>query len=217
MKKFKILVALICIGFTNHVIAQDYDEDEYDNREELQFGVKAGLNSSNVYDERTDEFDANAKAGFAGGVFLRVPISRYLGIQPELLFSQKGFKGEGSMLGSEYSFSRTTSYIDIPLQLAFKPFKYVTIVAGPQYSYLISQKDDFDNNFINSTQEEEFENDNIRKNIFGFVVGVDINIKHFVIGTRMGWDIQENHGDGTSSTPRYKNAWLQGTIGYTFF
>lgn len=215
MKSVKIIAAVVFLLITSNVVGQD--EEETDNREKLQFGLKAGTNFSNVYNERSEEFRADGKLGFAGGAFLRVPISKYLGVQPEVLLSQKGFKGEGSFLGSEYSFTRTTTYIDIPLQIAFNPSEFITIVAGPQYSYLIKQKDDFNSAFINTTHEEEFENENIRKNIFGFVAGLDINIKHVVIGARAGFDLMDNHGDGSSSTPQYKNMWFQGTIGYTFY
>lgn len=213
MRNIKILASIALISITTIAMAQD---DESDNREKMQFGLKAGLNYSNVYDERTDEFYSDPKFGFAGGMFLRIPISKYLGIQPEILYSQKGFKGEGVLLDSEYDFTRTTSYIDVPIQLAFKPSEYLTIVAGPQYSYLVSQKDDFDNTLVSYSQKEEFENDNIRNNILGFVAGLDINIKNIVLSTRMGWDIMNNHGDGTSNTPRYKNMWYQATIGYAF-
>jgi hypothetical protein len=47
--------------------------------------------------------------------------------------------------------------------------------------------------------------------------GFDITMKHIVLSARAGWDLQENHSDGTSSTPRYKNVWYQGTIGYRFY
>lgn len=208
-----ILVNLLFMSIASIAVAQD---GEMGHREELRFGIKAGMNYSNVYSSRTEEFNADAKIGFAGGMVLNVPINKFLGVQPEVLLSQKGFKGKGTLLGSDYSFTRTTSYIDIPLQVALKPSKFITIVAGPQYSYLINQKDVFTSTFFSTAQEEEFDNDNIRKNIFGFVAGTDLNLNNIVTGARMGWDILDNHGDGTSSTPRYKNAWLQGTIGYTF-
>lgn len=213
MKTIKILATVAFISIASIVIAQD---GETDNREEFRFGLKAGANFSNVYDSKSEDFDAEGKLGFAGGVQISIPINKYLGIQPEVLFSQKGFKGEGRMFGVDYSFKRTTSYIDVPLQIALKPSEFITILAGPQYSYLIKQKDEFNSDLFSSSQEEEFENENIRKNIFGFVGGLDINIMHVVLGARVGWDIMDNHGDGSSSTPRYKNVWFQATIGYNF-
>lgn len=191
-------------------------DGETDYREEFRFGIKAGSNFSNVYDSKSEDFDADGKLGFVGGIALSIPLNKYLGVQPEILYSQKGFKGEGRLLGYDYSFKRTTSYIDIPLQIALKPSEFITILAGPQYSYLLKQKDEFNSSLFSDSQEEEFENDNIRRNIFGFVGGLDINIMHVVLGARVGWDIMDNHGDGSSSTPRYKNVWFQATIGYNF-
>lgn len=214
MMKIKIISTAVFFAISSLAIGQYEDTD---NRLKPQFGLKAGTNYSNVYNSKTEEFRADAKFGFVGGAFIRLPIGEYLGFQPEILFSQKGFKGTGSLLGSNYEMTRTTSHLDIPLQLAFKPSEFLTIVAGPQYSYLINRKDVFTSSSVSFTQEEEFDNDNFRKNIFGFVTGLDINLKHVIVGARLGWDIQDNHGDGNSSTPRYKNAWFQGTIGYTLY
>ncbi len=121
------------------------------------------------------------------------------------------------MLGNEYSFTRTTTYIDIPLQITFKPSEFITLFAGPQFSYLIHQRDVFTNSSTSFVQEAEFNNDNVRKNIFGAVGGLDINLKHITLGARVGYDLQNNNGDGSSTTPRYKNTWFQGTIGYAFY
>jgi hypothetical protein len=33
---------------------------------------------------------------------------------------------------------------------------------------------------------------------------------------RGSWDLKNNNGDGTSTTPRYKNVWYQATVGYRF-
>lgn len=203
-------IAFLSIG-TTMLRAQD---DDIDPRDKFAFGVKAGMNYSNVWDEQGQDFRANAKVGFAGGLFFGIPIGRYLGFQPELLFSQKGFQASGTLSDSPYSFTRTTSYLDIPLQLQIKPIEYFTILFGPQYSYLLHEKNVYTWGANSSSQEQAFNNDNIRKNILGFAAGADINIAHVVVSARMGWDFQTNNGDGTSSTPRYKNKWLQLTVGF---
>ena len=174
------------------------------------FGLKGGANYSNQYDSKTNDLTATSKFGLAAGAFLAIPIGQYFGVQPEILFSQKGFKAKGSVLGSPYDLTRTTNYIDVPLLLAIKPIPAVTILVGPEYSYLIKQKDVFSNNVFTSEQTKQFDNENIRKNVLGFVGGVDINLKSVVVGLRAGWDIQNNNGDGTTTTPRYKNAWTAG-------
>lgn len=183
----------------------------------LELGIKAGGNFSNVYDTKGENFKADPKIGGVVGGFFSVPLGSFIAIQPEVLLSQKGFIGTGTLLGSSYSLTRTTTFMDVPIFVCFKPVKYVSIMAGPQFSYLIKQRDVFENGTTNIAQELEFKNDNIRKNILCFIGGIDVSVKKIVIGVRAGWDVQNNNGDGTSTTPRYKNVWYQATLGYKIF
>ncbi len=208
----KIIFAVTAVLFmAGSLSAQNYDND--DTRDRFHVGVKAGANYSNMYDSENKDYRADGKLGFVGGVFVSVPIGKFLGVQPEVLFSQKGFKASGNVLGSDVNFTRTTNYIDVPIFLAIKPIKYVTILVGPQYSYLLKQKDKFENPMSDVVTEEEFKNENIRKNTFSLAGGVDVNISYFVVGARIGWDLFNNNGNGTSSTPRYKNTWAGLTLG----
>ena len=210
MKKLIVMIALVTVT-GNTINAQ-----ETDLREKLSFGLKLGANYSNVYDSQGEEFQADPKLGFVGGAFLAIPIGKYLGVQPEVLLSQKGFEATGRLLGTTYKFTRTTTYIDVPILFAFKPSEFFTLLAGPQYSYLMNQKDVFSNTSTSYLQETEFKNENLRKNTLCFLGGADLTLKHLVIGGRVGWDLQKNNGDGTSAIPRYKNVWYQATVGYRF-
>ncbi|MDK2979145.1 MAG: hypothetical protein PWP52_1859 [Bacteroidales bacterium] len=192
-------------------------ENASDSRSTLSYGIKAGLNLSNVYDTQSEDFNADSKLGFVAGAFIAIPVGKYLGFHPEILFSQKGYKASGTYLGMmEYEFTRTSNFIDLPLLISFKPSEMFTVVAGPQYSYLIKQKDEFTSGDFTDQQEEDFENDNLRKNTLCLLGGFDINLNQIVLGARAGWDIQNNNGDGTSTDPRYKNVWYQVTLGYRF-
>lgn len=198
-------------------IAQNGDRNNRDFRDELQLGVKAGVNYSNVYDSKGEEFRADPKFGFAAGAFLTIPLGTYFGIQPEVLYSQKGYKATGNVLGSSYEFKHHSYFLDIPILIDLKPSEYFSILFGPQYSFLLKQKNKFSNSFLTVEQEKEFENDNIRKNILCLTGGLDINLGYFfILGLRIGWDIQHNEGDGTSTDPRYKNVWYQATLGVRF-
>lgn len=199
--------------------SSDKENINYSKQAKSKFvwGAKAGLNRSNVYDESGMDFVADPKSGFAGGVFAAIPLGSFVGIQPEILFSQKGFSGTGTIDGQRYDITRTTNYLDVPLQLQLKPFRFLSIVGGVQYSYLLKQSDAFTFGTNSTQQSQEFKNDNIRKNIFGGVGGFDVNLEHYVLSGRMGWDMTTNNGNGSSYTPRYKNVWLQATIGYRFY
>lgn len=211
MKTLVIAMGMMLLLYGTELVAQDGGSDP---REELSFGAKIGLNYSNVWSESGQDFRADPKAGFAGGIFFSIPIGTFLGVQPELMLSQKGFQGSGTLLGYPYSFTKTTTYLDVPLQVQLKPTEYLTVVVGPQYSYLLHEKNEYRFGENSTSQEEEFENDNIRRNILGFVVGADFSVSHLVVSGRFGWDFMTNRGDGTSYTPEYKNRWLQLTIGY---
>lgn len=212
MNKVLIIFCLSFIGIITQLSAQD---EVADGRDKFTLGLKAGVNIANVWDEEGQDFEADARVGFAGGVFIGIPIGTYLGIQPEALISQKGFQGSGVLLGSAYSFSRTTTYLDVPLYLQIKPLEELTLLVGPNYSYLFNQKDEYTFGTNSVAQEAEFENDNVRKNLLGLSFGLDVTLaKHFVLSGRMAFDFQNNIGDGTSFTPRYKNQWLQFTAGF---
>jgi hypothetical protein len=209
MKKVVLIIAIIT-SVAGILCAQD---DNTDLRDKLQFGLKAGVNISNIYDTKDQEFDADYKFGFAAGGFLAIPFGKYLGFQPEILFSQKGYKASGSFLTVDYKFTHTASYIDVPLLFALKPSANVTLLAGPQYSFLVKQKDVFSSGSFTADQEETFEND---RSVLCFLGGIDFNLNQFVVSGRAGWDLQKNNGDGTSTNPRYKNVWYQATVGLKF-
>jgi len=217
--KMKIIVLLI-VAFTGFYItscAQDINHyNDFLLRDNLSFGLKIGANYSTVYDTQGENFRTTPKFGLATGAFIAYPLGRKIGIQPELLFSQKGFQSTGTIQGNTYNLIRTISYINIPLLFSFKPGEYFTIMAGPQYSYLLYRKNIFANGTTSAEQMQEFENDNIRRNTLCFTGGTDITLSHIVFGARAGWDFINNTGAGISTTLRYKNMWYQATAGYRF-
>lgn len=216
MKKILSTVTIIfAILASANGLAQESSKSIADSRSDFKFGVKAGVNLSNVYDEEGNDFVAENKVGFVGGAFVSIPLGKYIGFQPEVMYSEKGYKATGSNILGSYDYTRTTTYLDIPLQLQLKPIENLTILAGPQYSYLLKTKNDFNGN-TSTTQEDDINSDNYKKNIFGFVVGADVNLSDFIISARAGWDISKSDSDGDSTKPRYKNQVLQLTLGYAF-
>jgi hypothetical protein len=207
----KLILTIVAIAFVFNIAgAQDNTNDL---RDALQFGLKAGLNFSNVYDSKNQEFSSDFKTGIALGAFLQIPIGSLIGIQPEILFSQKGYKATGTFLTIDYKYTHTATYIDLPILFALKPSPVVTLLAGPQYSFLIKQKDVFSSGNFTADQEQTIQND---RSVLCFLGGIDFNLNKFVLSARAGWDLQQNNGDGTSTNPRYKNVWYQTTVGFKF-
>lgn len=221
MKKTNVLFTILLglsytLSFSQQVASVE-ELSSKDAKRRIVPGFKAGINRSNVYDEQGQDFIANGKTGFAGGFFIALPIGSFLGFQPEVLISQKGFSSTGTIYGDRYWLERTSTFLEFPLQVQLKPFRFLSLLGGVQYSYLLSQRDAFTNGVNTVAQSEEFANDNIRKNVFGGNIGFDVNIRHVVLSGRYGWDLRANRGDGSSFTPRYKNVWLQATVGYRFY
>ena len=193
-----------------------YHSAHEDARTEIQFGVKTGVNLSIIYDEEGNQILPDPKFGFVAGIWLGIPFGRYLGLQPELLYSQKGYLARGTVLNLDYSYTQSTDYIDIPVHLQFKPTSSIVLLAGPQYSKLVSRTDEFGQGTITSVQKREISNNTIRSDVWGLSTGMDFTVEHLVLSVRACLDLQRNRGDGTSINPSYKNAWIQSTIGYRF-
>jgi hypothetical protein len=203
MKKYTLLIIMIVM--ISNIHAQERT---------ILFGFKAGTNYSDAYDQKGVTFNTIGKFGIAAGAYFAVCVGDYVCVQPELLFSQKGFKATGKVLGNTFDMTRTTNYVDMPLLLALKPNEFVRVLFGPQYSYLLKQKDVFANSSSNFEQQTQFQDENIRKNMFSVIGGVDITLKNLVIGARLGWDMRNNNLNAVSVTPQYKNAWAQATLGF---
>jgi hypothetical protein len=205
----KIIPALLLLFACSALFAQGGD-----NGPSVRIGIKGGLSIATIIKTGDDSYSSKPLPGFNGGVVLQLPLGRFIAIQPEVLFSQKGFRATGSALGTDYDYRRYLNFLDVPILLRINASRAFGIVVGPQYSYLLGTHTKFktgDNTYV---QDVNNDNDNIRKNIFGGVVGADINLDRnvFIYG-RYTIDFQNNNGDGTSSTPTYKNQVFQLGIG----
>jgi hypothetical protein len=221
MKTSKKLLTFVFAHLAVVAIAQDhstltYPEYSPDIRNILTEGIVAGFNSSDVTVINGQNFTRNPLLGPAFGGFLSIPITTLLGVQPELLYSEKGYYGKGITGDGQdyYSFIDRMNYLDVPVTLQVKPSPYLYLLAGPEYSYLLSSNYSFLQDLTYANTQKEFENDNIRHNILGLIFGVDINYARIAFGIRAAWDITANSGNEASSLPRYRNTWEQFTIGY---
>lgn len=210
MKKFIILTACIftaAIVKTNAQVAA---------KTGVRFGLRAGANLSNIVQDKSTDFSTGSKIGLNAAVFVELPLAPVFSIQPEVQFSQKGYKNTGTYLGNAYEYKQTTNFIEIPLLAKIKPVKNFGILVGPQFSFLASTKTNFSTANASYETLVKEDNNNLRKNILGGVIGIEASAANFVIGLRYNRDFQNNNGDGTSSTPRYKNQVIALNVGLIF-
>jgi len=105
----------------------------------LQFGVKGGLNLSNItVSNGFDGYSYSSLASFNAGLFLKVPVVRFFSIQPELYYSGQGFKADD---GSGGTYSEHVNYLDIPVLAKFTTRPGLFLETGPQLGVKLNAKD----------------------------------------------------------------------------
>ena len=207
-----ITAAVLTLTISYSAFSQDAHED---SRQEPRIGFKGGLSIATMVKTDDKSFSSTPLYGFNGGGVLQLPLGKVIAIQPEVLFSQKGYRAAGTGLAGDYDYRRVANCLDIPLLLRINFSKELGVVVGPQYSYLLSTHTTFKSGATSYQQTVDNDNSNITKNIFGGVLGLDLNLSNnvFLYG-RYTIDFKNNNGDGTSSTPAYKNQVFQVGLGF---
>jgi hypothetical protein len=180
-------------------------------QEKIRAGVKAGITSSDIYYNENVVADPR---GFSGGAFLSIPVGKYLGVQPGVIYTQRALLLRSSSPdGSNFSFTRTTNNVDIPFYFQIRPIGFLTIVGGPQYSFILDKTDRFRDGRLTDEQKREVVESNLRNGNFGIAAGIDINIGFIVLSGRMGCDLQQSAVHSGSFSPQYNNRWMQAMLG----
>lgn len=91
---------------------------------QVSFGVKAGLNVSNL-EFNVRDADPEGTTGIYAGTFVNFPLPYNFQLQPEVLYSQEGVKDGG------------IDFVKVPLVLKWNFFNGINIHGGPQLAVLI--------------------------------------------------------------------------------
>ncbi|TPG62985.1 porin family protein [Hymenobacter nivis] len=159
MKKTLLATALLAIAAT---AAQ---------AQSPSFGIKAGASLTNAVGDGAEGFDFKNKVGFHGGFVANLPLSDVFSIQPELLYSMKGYKASGiDPSGNPFNNRRTLHYIDVPV-LARINAGGLFFEAGPQFGYLVAAKFARDGNASGPAVSYNTR-DGYRKVDFGYAAGL---------------------------------------------
>lgn len=127
----------------------------------LQIGVKAGLNYANF---SGTAIQTDAITSYHAGLIAEIKLLDKFAIQPELLYTTQGAT-YNTALGD---FKNELGYIAIPVLAKIYLSKSFSVELGPQASFLLNERNDFD---VNDANTFEFAVDaglsfKITKNIF---------------------------------------------------
>ncbi|MEY4629659.1 MAG: hypothetical protein RLZZ595_1985 [Bacteroidota bacterium] len=145
MKRLFVFSALVLSGF-------------FVNAQGFSFGPKVG---ANITGNSGLQFKNGYNFGYHLGGFAEVMLSKTIGIQPELLWSQTSLTTSSS-LSDIYSTSLPEltkiklNYITIPLLLNIRPAKFITFQVGPQFGILQDKKNSVATNVQSAFKSGDF-------------------------------------------------------------
>jgi len=185
-----------------------------DEKVTTEFGVKGGFNMSNLYQSEAD--DNNVLYGFNAGVYATLPVSDFIAIQPEILFTTKGSELEYNNAFASGNAKFKLNYIEVPLLVRVNITKNFNVHAGGYASYLVNSKVTGDGDF---NFEEEVDTEDLNKFDAGLSAGVGVDFNPVSIGLRYNYGLttvgKERTVAGTTYTfPDAKNSNLTLYVSY---
>jgi opacity protein-like surface antigen len=131
MKK-TILVAVLLLAISSNVQAQL-----------VKFGIKGGLNYANF---TGSDLQFDAITSYHAGLVAEIKLIDSFSIQPELLYSTQGATYKDAVT----EFKNELGYLSIPVMAKIYLNKTVSLELGPQASFLLSERNQFDVNDANT-------------------------------------------------------------------
>lgn len=237
--KIKIITAILFGLISVNAFAQSEIENPKSEIGNLQFGIKAGWNYSNLYGKEIDYVFADGKteyqSGFHVGIFVDTRMSKYFGLKHELLFSQKRIGVSLTDANDEmYKSKLTTSYLDLmPASLTFQVGSF-QLYAGPYISALLNANVQRigengniykDKSIFGTPDNDETETHYLQKFDFGANLGLEYR---FDFGLSVGakythgftniFQYANSYTNGDTKTDNikiYNRGWMV-SIGYAF-
>lgn len=203
-----ILTGMICLSFISFTKAQTLSPS---------IGIKGGVNFTNLYTEDVD--DNNILTSFNAGLFVNLPVSSGVSIQPELNFSRKG-----SELVYDNAFASGTTrvklnYLEMPVLLKLNLTPNLNVHFGPYVAYLIDGKATNESNDGSFNFEENINKDDLNEWDYGLSGGIGLDFGSTSLGVRYNYGLQtigkeRDFGGNTYTFPDSKNSALSMYIGF---
>lgn len=178
LKKLAVLFTVV-LGMSQIANAQGPDG--------TRFGIKGGLNLSNLYTEDVD--DQNVLLGFNLGVFVELPITSRISLQPEFLYTTKGAELKYNNAFIQGTGKFRLNYIEVPLLLKLNVTDKFNVHFGPYAAYLIDAKITNEDANGNINFESDVNKDDLNKLDFGLAGGFGINFDGFGLGARYNYGL----------------------------
>ena len=109
--------------------------------QEFHIGAKAGANLGKIAGVA---YKDNFKLGYQIGGFLEFDFTDKWGLQGEVLFNQSNTEIRNSykqVWDEKFNKNKTLDYVSVPVLLKYNPNGFLSLHAGPQFSFLTNSED----------------------------------------------------------------------------
>jgi len=115
-RRIGLIAAIVLVG----IMVQAQQKNV---RQGVSFGLRAGVNFQNINgkDEDGNTLEYDMLTGFNAGINVEIPLAPQFYFQPGLLYTIKGAKSKEVILGETYTGKIKISYLEMPLNLLYKP------------------------------------------------------------------------------------------------
>lgn len=203
-----ITLLLLTLGSSSVINAQTTTKT---TTSETKIGVKGGLNMSNLYTNEVE--DENVLTGFNVGLFIEMPLTSTISLQPEFLYTTKGSEQKYNNAITQGTAKFRLNYIEVPLMVKAKLTNNFNLQFGPYAAYLIDSKVTNENNNGTFNFESNINEDDLNRLDFGLAAGFGIDFSGFGIGARYNYGLtpigkERTIGGQTYTFPEGKNSVL---------
>ncbi len=171
--------------------------------QKIHVGFKGGANINKLTGK---SFSDQFSFGYHAGGFFSVGLGKKFAVQPEILFNQINVD-TSSAFSTVYQFNKVDKvqlrYLSVPILLNYKPFKYLTLQAGPQFGILTNKSKTLMDNG----------RDAFKSGDFSMLGGVQVNISHLNIYGR--YAVGLSNLNDIDSQEKWKSQSVQIGIGLT--
>jgi hypothetical protein len=184
-------------------------------RADVQFGIKAGANMAKVtgLDAQDPLATMKNKAGFNGGIFLALNLSRVVTVQWEVLYTMKG--ATYVALDDSYTDKLYADYIEVPLLLKLRiplPGIQPFVFGGPTVGFKLQEK------LEENGQEVPMTGALLKNNDYGAIFGAGLNFgRNFMFDMRYSLGLQKVISTVQGEIPPdFKNGVWSASLGIAF-
>jgi len=214
MKKIFFLLAtgLLAAGSVSAQYYTPRHDNSYNDNTDFyvpRVGLDVGGNIANTVSAYNSNFSTGTLAGLHAGLSLDIPILYPLSLDFEGIYSQKGY----TAVTPSGNFTQRTQFIDVPLLLKFNAGPILRLYVGPQYSFLLSTQNTYDNGFVVTNQQ--YYNNTGTSAILDGVAGVGLQFSRYVeLRAKYMIDLKSTSSVNSAYQPDYRNQVWQ--LGFDF-